>query len=233
MFLEELKLPQYTQIFKEYGFDDLETISCKPYLKQFSDLNFDCSTTDITNKYLEDMKIPLGHQIKIMKKVEKLKAENSEKRPPSQGNLKTLSENKSTSERKQKTLKEDIMTKNKQSNSIPLEDPTRIREVDFNGKDNTDGDIAVMGSQQVVGIIKASSNESNLRPDSKNKSVRFTENAKDKLNEKTQKDVKKSKSDGKTEKNVIDASPKVAAEKRDQNEQKNSNKDMSTGTELE
>jgi len=55
-FLQEIGLPQYIQVFKDNGFDDLETVM------------------EIQTKHLVDMKIPAGHQIKLTKRIENLRA---------------------------------------------------------------------------------------------------------------------------------------------------------------
>jgi hypothetical protein len=55
-FLQEIGLPQYIQAFKDNGFDDLETVM------------------EIQTKHLVDMKIPAGHQIKLTKRIENLRA---------------------------------------------------------------------------------------------------------------------------------------------------------------
>jgi len=54
-FLQEAGLPQYIPIFKDHGFDDMDTVK------------------EIQTKHLVDMKIPAGHQIKITKRVEALR----------------------------------------------------------------------------------------------------------------------------------------------------------------
>jgi len=56
--LQEIGLPQYIQVFKDNGFDDLETVM------------------EIQTKHLVDMKIPAGHQIKLTKRIENLRANN-------------------------------------------------------------------------------------------------------------------------------------------------------------
>lgn len=54
-FLDEIGLSQYSERFKENGFDDLETLM------------------DAQTKHFVDMKIPAGHQIKLSKRIEQLK----------------------------------------------------------------------------------------------------------------------------------------------------------------
>ncbi|KRX08199.1 Sterile alpha motif/pointed domain [Pseudocohnilembus persalinus] len=58
-FLKEINLTQYLEKFEENGFDDLETI------------------IELNTELLNDMMIPAGHQIKIMKKVDKLRQEKN------------------------------------------------------------------------------------------------------------------------------------------------------------
>ena len=62
-FLINISLPQYINVFQENGFDDMEIL------------------IDINTKYLVDMKIPAGHQIKIMKNIEKLRQEFKPNQP--------------------------------------------------------------------------------------------------------------------------------------------------------
>lgn len=54
-FLTKLNLIKYEEIFLENGFDELEIL------------------VEIEKEHLEEMKIPLGHQIKILKDVKMLK----------------------------------------------------------------------------------------------------------------------------------------------------------------
>ena len=53
-FFEDLSLPKYAAIFVENGIEDLETIS------------------QLQEDHLEMMKIPLGHKLKIMKKIREI-----------------------------------------------------------------------------------------------------------------------------------------------------------------
>ncbi len=59
-FLEGMGLGKYLQIFKENGFDEIEIVM------------------EMQTKHLIEMKIPAGHQIKIMKRIQALKNEDPE-----------------------------------------------------------------------------------------------------------------------------------------------------------
>ena len=53
-FFTELSMPKYISIFSENGVEDLETI------------------LELQDEHLEMMGVPLGHKLKIMKKIKEL-----------------------------------------------------------------------------------------------------------------------------------------------------------------
>jgi len=56
-FLNSVKLTKYADTFVENGFEDLETI------------------LELNEEYLETIGIPLGHKLKIMKRIKQIKAD--------------------------------------------------------------------------------------------------------------------------------------------------------------
>ena len=98
-FLINMSLPQYINIFKENGFDDMEIL------------------VDINTKHLVDMKISAGHQIKIMKNIEKLRQETK----PNQPKLSDINVSSLTSRSNEKIS---LLAGKSRTDFIELEPPT-------------------------------------------------------------------------------------------------------------
>ena len=54
-FFDDIGLPKYSQVFIDNGIEDVETL------------------VELQEEHLEMMKIPLGHKLKIMKRIRELK----------------------------------------------------------------------------------------------------------------------------------------------------------------
>lgn len=55
-FLKSIKMESYTQKFLENGFEELDLL------------------LEVQNDHLQEMQIPIGHQIRLMKKIEEMRS---------------------------------------------------------------------------------------------------------------------------------------------------------------
>jgi hypothetical protein len=69
-FLEPLRLEKYSTIMIQQGFDDLDSI-----LGLTNHLNYLTLSIELDRDCLQEMRVTLGHQIKIMKEIKKIKIE--------------------------------------------------------------------------------------------------------------------------------------------------------------
>jgi len=112
-FLQEIGLPQYIQVFKDNGFDDLETVM------------------EIQTKHLVDMKIPAGHQIKLTKRIENLRANDPNRSirntlpTPTQKSTSQATTNSSVSVQQQIKSNAESYYGSKTNDYVQLAEPTR------------------------------------------------------------------------------------------------------------
>ena len=65
IFLEGAGLPKYREIFLDNGIEDLETI------------------LELDEKHLEQMSVPMGHKLKLVKRIKEIRQEKGLYVPPS------------------------------------------------------------------------------------------------------------------------------------------------------
>jgi hypothetical protein len=189
--LIQLGLNQYIGVFKENGFDDMDILA------------------DVSTKHLVEMKIPAGHQIKIMKNIEKLRQTSNPTPKLSEMGVTTGTETTSTAATKSNVK---ISSARPKSDLIELEAPTKETAI---GDDNPiiqqkGGDLLngrfdeaeshksflealeeyrkggktttttdTATTKTDAASSKRPESKSNARPESKNKSVRFSEDTQD------------------------------------------------------